>query len=75
MVSYNLKIEVEIKKVIPDTNDTGNKDTRNKIMQGESRHEECNGTGNGKCAANSNQDEVHVAVMNSAARTLEYVLS
>ncbi|MDQ1299762.1 MAG: hypothetical protein QG636_430 [Patescibacteria group bacterium] len=75
MVPDNLKVEVEVEEVVSDTNDTGDKHARHEIMHSECRHKKRHSAGNSKCAANSNQNEVHVAVMNSAACALEYVLS
>lgn len=75
MMPNNLKVEMQVKEVIPHTNDTCHKHTRYEIMHGECCHKNRYGARNGKRASNRNQDEVHIAVMNSARGPLEYVPS
>lgn len=75
MVSYYLEIKVQIEEVIPDTNHTRNQHSSYEIVQGECCHKKRNRAGNGECAANSNEDEIHIAVVDFAAGTLKYVLS
>ena len=75
MMSDYLEIKVEIEEIVPYTNNTRYKNARNEVMHGEGCHEKRHGTCNRKCAAHSDEDEVNVPMMNSAARTLEHVLS
>lgn len=75
MMSNYFEIKVEIEKIVSYTNHTGHKHTGDKIMHGECRYQKRHGACNRKRASDSNQDEVHIAMMNSARGPLEYVPS
>lgn len=75
MVSNHLEIKMEIEEIVSNTNETCDKDARHEVMHGERCYKKRHRARNGKCTAHCNQDEIHITMMNSAARALEYVLS
>ena len=75
MVSDYLEIKVEIEEVVSNTNNTGDQDARNEVMQCKCCYKKRDGARNSERTPARNQDEVHVAVMNFPAGALKYVLS
>lgn len=69
---YDLEVEMQIKEIVPDTDDTRNEYTRSEVVKSQCGYEERYRTCNSKCTAARNDDEIDIPVMHLATRTLKY---